>query len=92
MRKIVFTATAARQLAQVLDWYERMRPALAVEFLDEVHGCLARVVRHPQAFPAIAPPVRRALLRRFPYAIWYAATPKEIIVRAIRHQARRQPR
>jgi plasmid stabilization system protein ParE len=85
---IVFTSTAGRQVAQILDWYVRARPGLAREFLDEIRACLVRVGRHPQAFPAIAPPVRRALLRKFPYAIWYDPTPKAIIVRAVRHQAR----
>ena len=52
-------------------WYEDQRPGLGHEFLDEVDLVFTRVGQTPLQFPEVEPNVRRALLRRFPFAVYF---------------------
>lgn len=54
-------------------WYESHRVGLGVRFISEVDAVIERIARHPLQFPLIEPPVRRGLLHRFPYAIYFVA-------------------
>jgi plasmid stabilization system protein ParE len=53
-------------------------------------ACLAAVGRNPQAFPVVHEQVRRALLRKFPYVLFYLVEAERIVVLACFH-ARRDP-
>ena len=66
-------------------------PGLPVEFLRSVDVALAEIVRMPERFPVVHLNCRRALLRRFPYGIYFVATPDLMSVVACMH-ARRDPR
>lgn len=53
-------------------WYEDQRPGLGHEFLEEVDMVFTRIGRTPLRFPEVEPNVRRALLRRFPFAVYFS--------------------
>lgn len=52
-------------------WYEERSKGLGSEFLRAVDAIFASIRRHPLAFPIVYKQMRRALLRRFPYGIFY---------------------
>lgn len=66
----------------------RQAPGLASDFLAAVDTCLASIRRHPGAYALVDPTMRRALLRRFPYAVFYEIEPGEIVVYSVFHGAR----
>ena len=72
-------------------WYEAQRESLGYAFLDAVEATFARIRRAPEQFPILERGVRRALVRRFPYAVYYLVTPDSIDVLACVH-VRRHPR
>jgi plasmid stabilization system protein ParE len=72
-------------------WYEAQRESLGHAFLDAVEATFARIRRAPEQFPILERGVRRALVRRFPYAAYYLVTPDSIDVLACVH-VRRHPR
>jgi plasmid stabilization system protein ParE len=82
---------AEADLDEAFVWYEAQREALGHAFLDAVEATFARMRREPQQFPVVERGVRRALVRRFPYAVYYLATPDRIDVLACVH-VRRHPR
>jgi plasmid stabilization system protein ParE len=51
--------------------YHRRAPGRATEFLAAVDFSLASIQRQPEAYALVDPTMRRALLRRFPYAVFY---------------------
>jgi hypothetical protein len=57
-------------------WYESQREGLGLEFLTAVEATLALIQRSPDQFPRVHRDVRRALVRRFPYAVFYLSTPQ----------------
>ena len=66
-------------------WYEEQRRNLGVEFLDQLSVLFERVAIMPLQFPAIDDPVRRALLHRFPYGVYFNPTGEEVTVLAVLH-------
>lgn len=63
-------------------WYERERAGLGAEFQDELRRALELLVLTPEMVPVAHRDVRRILLHRFPYAIYYRLTATMIEVRA----------
>jgi plasmid stabilization system protein ParE len=61
---------------------------LAANFLAAVQASIASIQRHPEAYALVDPTMRRALVRRFPYAILYEVGATEIVVYAVFHGAR----
>ena len=63
---------------------------LGPEFLRAADACLVGVQRNPSAFPKVHKEVRRALVRKFPYDLFYIIEEDRIVVVGCFH-ARRDP-
>jgi plasmid stabilization system protein ParE len=88
----LFSARKRRpKLLDARDWYEDQRSGLGNTFAAEVDRTLGAVLQAPLAYPRVQGGMRRALVRRFPYAIYFRAAPDEIVVLAVIH-GRRHPR
>lgn len=70
------------------EWYERQRAGLGRAFVLEVGRTLDAVVENPAAYAQCYRSVRRALCRRFPYAIYFISRNSEVVVLAVLHQRR----
>ena len=57
-------------------------------FLQALDTCLALIRRHPEAHQLVDRTMRRALLRSFPYAVFFEAGGTEIVIYAVFHGAR----
>lgn len=89
--RLVLRPQAEAELLEARDWYEDQRPGLGSAFAADVDGALGGIIRAPLAYPRVQEEIRRALVRRFPYAIYFRAMPDEIVVLAVLH-GRRHPR
>ena len=69
--RVLYRAEAAADLAQASSWYETQRAGLGDEFRAAVQASITVVERLPGAFPIAQADVRRALVHRFPYALYY---------------------
>ena len=81
---------AAVDIEDATMWYEEQRRGLGGEFARAVRAALAGVARHPQHFGVARGEVRRALVRRFPYVIYFVPEPTQTVVLAVLH-GRRDP-
>jgi plasmid stabilization system protein ParE len=89
--RLTLRPPAEADLDAAFRWYEERLAGLGEGFLHSVDACLARIQRHPEAYPEVQQRVRRAPLRRFPYGVFYVIREDRIDVLAVYH-ARRQPR
>ncbi|HEX7315992.1 MAG TPA: type II toxin-antitoxin system RelE/ParE family toxin [Pyrinomonadaceae bacterium] len=87
---VIVRPEAAREIQEAFDWYEGRGEGLGLEFLRAADACLASVRRNPSAFQPVHQQVRRALLRKFPYALFYVTADDSIVVIACFH-VRRSP-
>lgn len=53
------------------DWYEAQRSGLGEEFVTALDRTVSLISRLPDSFPFVHRDIRRVLLRRFPYALYY---------------------
>jgi plasmid stabilization system protein ParE len=66
-------------------WYEERKPGLGEAFLDRVEECLRTIGRSPTAFRVVMKDVRRAIVKQFPYVIFYRIERKVIHVYSVFH-------
>ena len=89
--QIVVRPAAAADIDEAFLWYEGQRLGLGHEFLAAAQTSIDGVAQHPLRSPVIRRNTRRALLRRFPYAIYFRVYDEVIVVVACMH-GRRNPR
>ena len=81
------TSAACADLLSAHDWYEQRSPGLGKEFVRMVDAAFAGIARQPLLFPPGHRGLRRVLLRRFPYAVYYRVDDDAIRVIAVLHAA-----
>lgn len=82
---------AEADLSSSFGFYQDCRVGLGTDLLLCVEECLERITRNPFQFPCVYKNVHRALIHRFPYAIFFVVTEQQIVVLAVMH-ASRSPR
>lgn len=75
-------------LEAAFEWYEGEEPGLGYEFLDEVRDTYYRIQDGPLKYELLRSGIRRALTRRFPYAVYFSIEGEVIVVLAVLHAAR----
>jgi plasmid stabilization system protein ParE len=68
---VIFTRAAGTELIDAQVWYEDEVPGLGRRFRHSVDAVIERMSAGARQFPVIYRNVRRALLRRFPYALMF---------------------
>jgi plasmid stabilization system protein ParE len=68
---VIFTLPARAELIGAQDWYENEAPGLGRRFSEAIDAVIQRMSANPQQFPVVYKSIRRALLRRFPYALMF---------------------
>ena len=85
-----FLPTAEEHVTTAYHWYEGQRHGLGSEFLHEIDAFCNRIAQHPRLCPIHRHTIRRGLLSRFPYLMFYVVEPSSIAVIAVLH-AHRKP-
>ena len=76
---------ARAEVDAAFDWYLLRSPAAAQQFLNAVDDALALIDEAPERHPIIRGHLRRVLLRRFPYGVYYKVFPSTISVVGVIH-------
>ena len=94
-RQVVFRPEAEDEVLEGREWYETKRLGLGKEFVQAVDELVSRIVENPLAYQRVHKDTRRAVLSRFPYAVYYRLAGDDIVVQAVhgrQHQSRWQSR
>ena len=88
----LFVRKAARaDIAEAFRWYEERSRGLGSEFVRAISLAYRAIERSPEQFPIVVDDIRKAVLRRFPYTIYFVILPRRISVIGVMH-ARRHPK
>ena len=82
------TPEAEQDVDDAIKWYDERGAGLGDEFLRCIDACVAAIERNPELYPVVHRRMRRALVRRFPYAVFYELETREIVVYGVYHCAR----
>ena len=88
--QIRFQPEAETELAEARLWYSLQREGLDAALMRSIDQTLSALARRPYSNPIIYRSLRRAVVRRFPFAIFYEVGTSEIVVFAVYH-SRRDP-
>jgi toxin ParE1/3/4 len=89
---------ARAEIREAAIWYEERRPHLGDDFVAAVSALTEQLQEAPASFPlwpgvpptrTPQPPIRRAVLQRFPYALAYETHPDHARILAVAHAKRR---
>ena len=85
---IVFWPATEADVAETVAWYERQADGLGRALLGELHATLDRIDAGAHRYPKAHGAARRALLRRFPCAVYFYEHDEKIVVLAVFHHRR----
>ena len=82
---VVYTSEADDDVARSYKWYEACESGLGEDFLRCIEACVQTIQRQPHLYPVAIDEFRRAIVRRFPFEIFYEADVDLITVYAVFH-------
>jgi plasmid stabilization system protein ParE len=86
--RIIVRPEAEDDLYAAFDWYESQHPGLGRDFAREISHCIDTIAESPFLYAPIVGTVRRAIARKFPFAVYYLTNEDETVVLAVLHCAR----
>jgi len=87
-KALIIRPDAERDVAEAYGWYEARVPGLGSDFLLSIDAALSSIQRTPKMYRTVYKDVRRGLVRRFPYGIFYVVEEGRIVVLGILHAGR----
>jgi len=86
--RLIYHPEAEAELVDAAEYYEEQLPGLGAEFLEAVDAAVDVVVSDPLRPAVCGQGIRRHLLKRFPYALYYRVGTEEVRVLAVKHHSR----
>jgi plasmid stabilization system protein ParE len=77
------------ELRDIQQYYDDRSPGLGAQFLDEFERQVLALAATPQRWMVVTGDIRRSLMRRFPYTIYFRQLQeKGIRITVVKHQRR----
>lgn len=86
--KIIVQPEAEAEAQDSFSWYESEKQGLGEEFFSQFRATLEAISHNPEQYPPIKRDIRRALLVRFPFAVFYVVQGDAVKVLAVFHSSR----
>jgi plasmid stabilization system protein ParE len=87
---IRYHALAREEVIEITRYYARIRPTLGIEFLAELNSAIDMIATDPLMFEEVRPGIRRCLVNRFPYGVYYRIADVDTVrIILVRHHSRR---
>lgn len=88
--ELIIRPEAKADLLDAFHWYQAQRTGLGLDFKLCVDEVVSKLLKRPTIYKKVHKHIRRALIRKFPFGIFYIIEENSIIVIAVIH-ARRNP-
>ena len=82
-RALIVEPGAEGDIEDGYGWYEERQSGLGRRFIEELEAVLLRVVENPASYQEVAPEIRRAVPRTFPYLVFFTFTVHAVHVLAV---------
>ena len=90
--RIYLRPDAETDIEEAAQWYEKQREGLGDEFLDEVLSVFKIISNNPYMYAVVQRHIRRAVIHRFPFGIYYLIEEDSLVVVAVMHGSRHPKR
>ena len=85
MIRVILTDEARAEALKAFAFYEERREGLGERFRDHLGLAISRIQANPELYPVVYRDLRRRLVERFPYALFYRISPGLIAIVAVVH-------
>ena len=76
------------EIQEAARWYDARCPGLGDQFIDAVRAATRRASRQPLRYAVRFADIRRVVLRRFPYSVWFFLQGDRTFVLSVMHNKR----
>ena len=90
MLPLILSPESEKEIQDAYEWYEAQRIGLGNEFMLCLDATMHSIARNPLIYQVVHKNIRRGVLRRFPYCIFFLKEYNHIQVLAVFH-AHRNP-
>jgi len=87
MTQLRFRPEVAADVREAYQWYDERSGTAATGYLDQLEALFERIRANPVQFPVVYREIRRALARRYPYAVYFVLDSDAAVVLGVLHQA-----
>ena len=88
LNEIIINPDAVLDVEDAANWYESQEPGLGIEFLLELDSAIDLAAEAPDHYEVLYQGVRRVLLQRFPFSVYFVSNIQVIEIIAVLHQHR----
>ena len=85
--RLIFHPEAEAELIEAACFYEEQVNSLGEEFLDAVDLATDEICENPERWRVLEAGVRRYLMQRFPYALYFLIQPDQIQILTVKHHS-----
>jgi plasmid stabilization system protein ParE len=89
--RLIVRPEAEADIGDAYAWYEAQRPGLGQRYLVELPRCSEQVQSAPKRYQPVRAEARRALLRRFPYGVFFVSDERQVSVVTVLQMTRDPP-
>jgi toxin ParE1/3/4 len=86
--RLIVSREAHADIEEAVAWFRGISPRLPVRFGVELERIYTSILEHPLMYPVVYKNFHRALLRRFPYSVFYIIDPPVVLIVGVVHQSR----
>jgi len=81
-----YKRAAAAEVERAISWYGQPEINQASAFVEDLERTESHLRTHPELYQQVEDEIRRAVLRRFRYSLFYVIEQNQVIVLAFMHQ------
>jgi plasmid stabilization system protein ParE len=90
MMNFQFHPEALQEYIEATNYYREISPSLSNAFVMEVENSINQILLYPQAWQPLDDGVRRCLVKRFPFGIYYTVEDNKFFtIQAVMHLSRK---
>jgi plasmid stabilization system protein ParE len=86
--RLTYHPDAEAELVEAARFYEGRVPGLGARFLREFDAAIASIQEAPERWRTVEEDIRRYLMHRFPYGIYYRVRGDELRILVVKHHSR----
>jgi toxin ParE1/3/4 len=85
---LIIRPEAETDLTEIFTWYESKRKGIGHRFLFQINTGFEFIVNNPKLLRKVYTNVRRYIVKKFPYKIYYKVIKDKIIILAVLYSGR----
>lgn len=86
MNRVNIQPAAVTDVEEAALWYEAQEPGLGIEFILALDASIDLAVAAPHHYEDFYLGIRRVLLKRFPYSVYFVVENRTVDIIAVLHQ------